>query len=460
MTRARRIRARTCARTIAARPARCAISPPPWSPLDSVAPRLLWRWSVSSRPPRRARRSPAGELGRHRQGPRRVGGPPRRHHRSTRHDREPQVPRPLARRRLRLLDSTTRRCSSATSRASSATTAAAASSTRTPAPPASGTTARTTSASTSSSTRGRPPSTARCGSMGSKACQPRTPRRCCAAATGALPRGARFDEDAYKQAQDGRRARAHRSRVRLRDGQGGSAGRPRRARDRLRLHRHAGHRGRLRLDHVPGPRPGRRAPGNPRSWTTSRSCARSTSARGTGTRAPRSTPRPRRCSISRSSAPCPSSRRSRIHRPAVVPLVVKVEPGKLRLLRLGGGAEFDAIKTDVHGLVGWEDRNFLGGLRDFNVELKPGLVFYPTRLGNLQRADGSYLPDASCPRSGSACSSGSRASSRRAPFGFVQPEFNVFPLLVEHEPCIRTRPSSGTSSRRCRSDSTGASAST
>ena len=36
----------------------------------------------------------------------------------------------------------------------------------------------------------------------------------------------------------------------------------------------------------------------------------------------------------------------------------------LRSLRLGGGLELDAIKAGVHLLAGWEDRNFLGGLRN------------------------------------------------------------------------------------------------
>ncbi|MDF2695270.1 MAG: outer membrane protein assembly factor YaeT precursor, partial [Labilithrix sp.] len=44
----------------------------------------------------------------------------------------------------------------------------------------------------------------------------------------------------------------------------------------------------------------------------------------------------------------------------VVPIKVKVEPSRLRRIRLGGGVEFDALKTDVHGIFGWEHRNFLG----------------------------------------------------------------------------------------------------
>jgi outer membrane protein assembly factor BamA len=112
----------------------------------------------------------------------------------------------------------------------------------------------------------------------------------------------------------------------------------------------------------------------------------------------------------------------------VVPLVVQVEPANLRSLRLGGGAEFDAIKTDVHALVGWEDRNFLGGLRDFNVELKPALVFYPMRINNFTEPT-NLLPGERL-----------RVQLRQPGFieartvGFFQPEFNVFPLLVDTNP--------------------------
>ncbi|HTB79089.1 MAG TPA: BamA/TamA family outer membrane protein [Polyangiaceae bacterium] len=112
----------------------------------------------------------------------------------------------------------------------------------------------------------------------------------------------------------------------------------------------------------------------------------------------------------------------------IVPLVVQVEPASLRSVRLGGGAEFDAIKTDVHALIGWEDRNFMGGLRDFNVELKPAVVLYPTRIGHYT-APTNLLPGERL-----------RLQLRQPGFieartvGFVQPEFNVFPLLVETTP--------------------------
>jgi outer membrane protein insertion porin family/translocation and assembly module TamA len=111
-----------------------------------------------------------------------------------------------------------------------------------------------------------------------------------------------------------------------------------------------------------------------------------------------------------------------------IPLTVHVEPAKLKLTRIGGGAEFDAIKTDLHGLIGWEDHNFLGGLRDFTVELKPGVVLYPLRIGNVDGVD-AVLPEERL-----------RLQLRQPGFleartvGFVQPEFNIYPLQLQSNP--------------------------
>jgi outer membrane protein insertion porin family/translocation and assembly module TamA len=65
---------------------------------------------------------------------------------------------------------------------------------------------------------------------------------------------------------------------------------------------------------------------------------------------------------------------------AVVPLTVKVELSKLHQLTLGGGIEFDPIKTDLHVVVGWDNHDFLGGLRNFHAHVKPGVVLYPLRM--------------------------------------------------------------------------------
>ncbi|HMI84042.1 MAG TPA: POTRA domain-containing protein, partial [Polyangiaceae bacterium] len=108
----------------------------------------------------------------------------------------------------------------------------------------------------------------------------------------------------------------------------------------------------------------------------------------------------------------------------VVPLKVRVEPNRLRHLRLGGGVEFDQLKTDLHGLIGWEDKNFLGGLRNFRVDLKPGVVFYPLRLDKIVTPT-RLLPEERL-----------RLQFKQPGFLeartnlFVAPEFNIFPLLV------------------------------
>jgi len=112
----------------------------------------------------------------------------------------------------------------------------------------------------------------------------------------------------------------------------------------------------------------------------------------------------------------------------IVDLKVKVQPSKLRVIKLGGGIEFDAVKTDVHGLIGWESHNFFGGLRTFSVQFRPGLVFYPVRVNNFVTPT-HFLPVEKL-----------RVELRQPSFleartnGFIQPEFNVIPFLVPNPP--------------------------
>jgi outer membrane protein assembly factor BamA len=108
----------------------------------------------------------------------------------------------------------------------------------------------------------------------------------------------------------------------------------------------------------------------------------------------------------------------------VVPVRVRVEPNRLRHLRLGGGFEFDQLRTDLHGLIGWEDRNFFGGLRSFRVDLKPGLVFYPTRLDNI------VWPSQVLPEERLRLQFKQPGVFEARTNLHVQPEFNIFPLLV------------------------------
>ncbi len=112
----------------------------------------------------------------------------------------------------------------------------------------------------------------------------------------------------------------------------------------------------------------------------------------------------------------------------IVPLTLKVEPTRLRQIRLGGGVEFDEIKTELHVLAGWEDHNFLGDLRDLRIDFQPGVVLYPTLIDNIV-APNYFFPEEKL-----------RVVFRQPGFieskttGFIRPEFNIYPLLVQTNP--------------------------
>ncbi|MGH7293830.1 MAG: BamA/OMP85 family outer membrane protein [Polyangiaceae bacterium] len=112
----------------------------------------------------------------------------------------------------------------------------------------------------------------------------------------------------------------------------------------------------------------------------------------------------------------------------VVPIMVKVEPARLRQLTVGGGAEIDEIKTDVHLVGRWEDHDFLGGLRDFGVTWKPGVVLYTVRIDNL------HGPVQPLPQEWLKTELRQPGFLEARTAGFARPQFNIFPLLVEVDP--------------------------
>lgn len=65
----------------------------------------------------------------------------------------------------------------------------------------------------------------------------------------------------------------------------------------------------------------------------------------------------------------------------VVPITVFVTESTLRAVNVGVGARYDVLELETHARLGWEDRNFLGGMRRFSIDDRPGLVFFPTRFG-------------------------------------------------------------------------------
>jgi outer membrane protein insertion porin family/translocation and assembly module TamA len=112
----------------------------------------------------------------------------------------------------------------------------------------------------------------------------------------------------------------------------------------------------------------------------------------------------------------------------VVPIHVKLHVTRLRGVRLGGGFELDVIKTDLHVLAGWEDKNFLGGMRHFTIETRPGVVLFPTRLQDLV-APTSLLPEE---RTVIRFHQPGFLEGRTG--GIAQAEFNIGPILLSPNP--------------------------
>lgn len=108
-----------------------------------------------------------------------------------------------------------------------------------------------------------------------------------------------------------------------------------------------------------------------------------------------------------------------------VPIRVELTPAKLQTVRLGGGVTIDSLKTDVHGVVGWESRNFLGGLRRFSVDFQPMLVFVPLRINNFVVPE-HFLPAMKL-----------RSELRQPGFlegktiGFIRPRASATPILLK-----------------------------
>jgi outer membrane protein insertion porin family/translocation and assembly module TamA len=75
----------------------------------------------------------------------------------------------------------------------------------------------------------------------------------------------------------------------------------------------------------------------------------------------------------------------------VVPVVFELQPAPLHAIKLGVGAEVGGI-VEAHAISGWENRNFLGGLRRLTVEARPGLVFYPWNIDKIFADSPTVLP--------------------------------------------------------------------
>ncbi|HEX9296605.1 MAG TPA: POTRA domain-containing protein [Polyangiaceae bacterium] len=105
-----------------------------------------------------------------------------------------------------------------------------------------------------------------------------------------------------------------------------------------------------------------------------------------------------------------------------VPVNVRLVPSELHAVKAGGGIELDVIRTDLHLLGGWEDHNFLGGLRRLTIDTRPGVVLFPTRLPTLRKPTKPLLENRA------------RAELRQPGFieartgGILRGEFNIYPV--------------------------------
>lgn len=106
-----------------------------------------------------------------------------------------------------------------------------------------------------------------------------------------------------------------------------------------------------------------------------------------------------------------------------VPINVVVRESSLRTLRIGGGARFDVLRLSNHFRVGWEHRNFLGGMRRFNVEARPGVTYFPTRIGRFESPT-RLLPEN---RVHTELRQPSFLEGRTT--GFVAGDYSIYPLL-------------------------------
>jgi outer membrane protein insertion porin family/translocation and assembly module TamA len=106
-----------------------------------------------------------------------------------------------------------------------------------------------------------------------------------------------------------------------------------------------------------------------------------------------------------------------------VPLEVSVTESALRTVRIGGGVSFDVLRFATRLRAGWEHRNFLGGMRRFAIDERPGITYYPLRIG-LFVAPTRLLPEN---RLHLGFEQPSFIEGRTS--GFLSADYNLYPLL-------------------------------
>jgi outer membrane protein assembly factor BamA len=109
--------------------------------------------------------------------------------------------------------------------------------------------------------------------------------------------------------------------------------------------------------------------------------------------------------------------------PTVVPIDVELSGTALETVRLGVGLQLDTLQTGAHVLAGYEHHNFLGGLRRLSLEVRPGGVFYPTRVDNLT------FPDHLLPELGALATLRQPGFLEARTLGSLRVQYNVYAVL-------------------------------
>lgn len=108
---------------------------------------------------------------------------------------------------------------------------------------------------------------------------------------------------------------------------------------------------------------------------------------------------------------------------AAVPIDVELSVTPLQTLRLGGGLQLDTLQTGAHLLAGYEHQNFLGGLRRLSLEVRPRLVFYPTRLDSLD------VPEDLLPEVGALATLRQPGFIEARTLGTLRAQYNIYAVI-------------------------------
>lgn len=114
----------------------------------------------------------------------------------------------------------------------------------------------------------------------------------------------------------------------------------------------------------------------------------------------------------------------------LVPITVRVTESALRSVKLGGGTRIDQVRFSNQLILGWEDRNFLGGMRRFTIDARPGVSWFPTRIPGGTPGDDTILaPTRPLPDNSLRLGLRQPAFLEGRTTGLVNAQYNVYPLL-------------------------------